>query len=93
MAQDLLNSYFTNSFQFTMNKDKLVFSNLLLITIGVPRGNVLGSFLFSVCINDLPNSFNFDKNLYADDSVIICNNKNIQNLKTTKEKEFLKVQS
>ena len=36
-AHDLLNSYLTNRFQFTMNNNELVSSSLLPITIGVPQ--------------------------------------------------------
>ena len=43
-AYDLLNSYLTNRFQFTMSNNELVSSSLLPITIGVSQGSVLGPF-------------------------------------------------
>ena len=92
-AHDLLNSYSTNWFQFTMNNNELVSSSLLPITIGVPQESVLGLFLFLVYINDFFNSCNFDMILYADDSVMIYNEKNNQNLKITSEEEFQKVEN
>ena len=45
-VHELLNSYLTNRFQFTMNSNEWVSSSLLPITIAVPQGKVLGPFLF-----------------------------------------------
>ena len=71
-----------------MNNNELVFSSLLPIAVGVPQESVFGPFLFLVYINNLFNSCNFDMIFYANDSVMICNEKNVQNLKITREKEF-----
>ena len=71
-----------------MNSDELVSSGLLPITIGVPQESVLGPSFFLVYVNNLPNSCNFDMSLYADDSIMMWNDKIIRNKKSTDEKEF-----
>ena len=87
-ANKLLKSYLTNRYQCTVNNDNQISSTLLPITIGMPQGSVLGPFLFLVYINDLTNSCKSRIMLYADDSVLLCSDNNIQSLKKKCKNEF-----
>ena len=86
-VHSLFKSYLENRKQCVSYKD--VSSTFLPITTGVPQGSVLGPFLFLVYINDLPLCSKINTTLYADDTVLICSDKNINslNLKTNEEPE------
>ena len=71
-----------------MNNDNQISSTLLPITIEVPQGSVVVPFLFLVYINDLTKSSESPIMLYADDSVLLCSDNNIQSLKKKFEKEY-----
>ena len=87
----LLRSYLTNRFQYTENSDQQIRSNQLPITISVPQGRVLGPFLFLVYINDLPNCCDSDMILYANDSALLCADKNLKYLKKNVKMNFAKL--
>ena len=89
----LLRFYLTNRFQHTENNELQITSNQLPITIGVPQGSVLGPFLFLVYINHLPNSCDSNLILYADDSILLCSNKNVEKLKIKTEIELRKIET
>ena len=63
-----LRNYLSDCFQRLTVND--VSSASLPITSGVSRGSLLGSFLLSVCINDLPSSISTisGMGLFADDT-------------------------
>ena len=82
----------TNRFQYTENSGQQIQSKQLPITIGVPQGSVLGPFLLLVYMNDLPNCSDSDMILYADDSVLLCADKNLEYLKKKCENEFCKIE-
>ena len=61
-------TYLKNRKQFTfVNGEK---SRLGQITKGVPQGSVLGSILFTLYVNDMPNATKLIPRLFADDTNI-----------------------
>ena len=59
-----------------------VSSGSLPVVVGVPQGSVLGPLLFSLYINDMPNCVpdNTTILMYADDTILFIEDKNINNL-------------
>ena len=71
VAKKLLQSYLSNRRQVVDFNGST--SDTLEIKTGVPQGSVLGPFLFSVYINDLPTCTDiFNMIMYADDTTLIC---------------------
>ena len=50
------------------------------LTCGVPQGSILGPLLFLLYINDMPQPFSCDLLLYADDSCLIYQNKDVNEI-------------
>ena len=64
----MFENYLMDRNQRTIANDTL--SNIKNVKYGVPQGSVMGPVLFSIYINSLPNVYDFDITLYADDAVI-----------------------
>ena len=81
---ELFNHYLSNRSQFVYVNNTAL--NKLKIKCGVPQGSNLGSILFSLYINDLPEVSEFDIKLFADDTVLLMRDKNLQKLNETAKK-------
>jgi len=61
-------NYLTNRTQYTVvNKAK---SEISLVKCGIPQESTLGPLLFTLYINDLPQTTEFNTKLFADDTVL-----------------------
>ena len=90
LAYDLLKSYLSNRFQYTLINGFM--SQLLPIEFGVPQGSILGPLLFLIYINDLPLvSNNTIIKLFADDTSIFVNAKSTSDLKAIASDVLCKV--
>ena len=83
---DFLSSYLINRKQFTECNN--IKSKVNTVVCGIPQGSTLGPLLFSLCINDMPLHTNFHVNLFADDTVLIMKNKNINQLQQQVNREL-----
>ena len=74
---DWMCDYLSNRMQYADVNGKL--SSIREIEFGVPQGSLLGPRLFSIHVNDLPDSItNGELVMFADDTTIFCTGDNIE---------------
>ena len=79
-------SYLSNrTFNVSINE---AFSNAGNLTCGVPQGSILGPLLFLLYINDMPESVSSDLFLYADDSCLVFQHKDVKQIENRLNKDF-----
>ena len=60
-------------------------SDTVQVISGVPQGSVLGSILFLIYINDLPNGISSGVRLFADDAIVYRNISDSEDCRTLQE--------
>ena len=77
--QKWLKSYLSGRHQVTMVNEKQS-TQLQEKAFGVPQGSVLGPLLFICYINDIHTSLNCVSHIYADDTVLLYSNSEVESL-------------
>lgn len=86
----LIENYLSNRLQSVYCN--FTHSSFRVINKGVPQGSILGPTLFLIYINDIVNvSSKFKYTIYADDTNLLLNNLNINNLHTDLVTELRKI--
>ena len=73
---------------FKVNNINNHFSDLSKISCGVPQGSILGPLLFLLYVNDMPQAVHSDLFLYADDSGLTFQHKDVHTIEHQLNKDF-----
>ena len=79
-------SYLTNR-TFLVNLGN-AFSQPAFVSSGVPQGSILGSLLFLIYIIDMSQAVKFNYFLYANDTCLVCQHKDINEIEKQLNKDF-----
>ena len=79
-------SYLSNR-KFTVNLENS-FSEVSNISCGVPQGSILGPLLFLIYVNDMPMAVKYNLFLYADDTCLVFQSKNVKDIEKQLNEDF-----
>ena len=82
-------SYLLNR-KFTVNL-KDYFYEVSSISCGVPQGSILGPLLFLIYVNDMPMAVKCDLFLYADDTCLVFQSKNVKDIEKQLNEDFANI--
>ena len=80
VAHELFRSYLTDRLQCTVVSNSVSCNRP--VRCGIPQGSCLGPLLFLLYVNDLPNISQFHTTLFADDTLLMLADKNLETLET-----------
>ena len=81
--------YLSNS-KFTVNS-KNSYSKRSTISCDVPEGPSLGSLLFLIYVNEMPMAIKSDLFLYADDTCLVLQSKNVKDIEKQLNEDFANI--
>ena len=79
-------SYLSNR-SFLVNLENS-FSQPASVSCGVPQGSILGPLLFLIYVNDMSQAAKCDLFLYADDTCLVCQHKDINKIENQLNEDF-----
>ena len=82
-------SYLSNR-KFMINLENS-FYEVSVISCGVPQGSILGPLLFLIYVNDLLVAVKCDLFLYADDTCLVFQSKNVKDIKKQSHEDFANI--
>ena len=82
-------SYLSNR-KFTVNLENS-FSEVSSISCGVPQGSILSPLLFLIYVNDMPMTVKCDLFLYADDTCLVFQSKNVKDIEKQLNEDFANI--
>ena len=76
--------------KFTVNLENS-FSEVSNISCGVMQGSILGPLLFLIYVNDMPMAVKCDLFLYADDTCLVFQSKNVKDIEKQLNEDFANI--